>query len=234
MKFNPDIHHRITKRLQNYDYSSEWLYFLTIAVKNKLCLFGEIKDDKLELFESGKMIEKLWLELENDFENIKLHDYVVMPNHFHGIVEITETKWCNCKICTNEKCRDTPCGYPNNWNTKEYPNTKDYTYNMQKNYFLIDEKDIDKNWISIKDTHKGCPYNRNLLWNIIWWFKSKTTHQYIKLVYENKTNPFYKKLWQKDFYEHIIRNEDWYLKIVKYIRNNTIKWEEDKFYYTEI
>ncbi len=188
MKFNPKIHHRKTHRLQNYDYSSEWLYFLTIAVKDKLCLFGEIKDDELELFESGKMIEKLWLELENDFENIKLHDYVVMPNHFHGIVEIVKTE---LDELNRVNTRFTPTGGKFN-------------------------------------------YNKNSISSIIQAFKSKTTHQYIKIVYENKTNPFYKKLWQKDFYEHIIKNEDWYLKIVEYIKNNPIKWEEDKFYYTEI
>jgi REP element-mobilizing transposase RayT len=61
-----------------------------------------------------------------------------------------------------------------------------------------------------------------------------TTNAYIKLVYQNKTNPFNKKLWQRNFYENIIRNEKQYLEISKYIDENVLKWEEDKFYYTEI
>lgn len=186
MKFNPDIHKRETRRLKNYDYSSEWLYFLTIAIKDKLCLFGEIKNNRINLFESGKMIKKLWLELEEDFENIKLYDFIVMPNHFHWIIEIIKNETDN-RVNT----RFTPTG---------------------------------------GEFH----YNKNSISSIIQAFKSKTTNKYIKLVYENKTNPFYKKLWQKDFYEHIIRNEKSYLKILEYIINNPVKWEEDKFYYTEI
>jgi len=191
MKFNPDIHNRKSLRLEKYNYSSEWLYFLTISIKDKLCLFWEIKNDKIELFDAWKMVEKYWLELENDFRNIVLHDYVIMPNHFHWIIEIkyNDGKWIENNKRVNT--RFTPTG----------------------GKFL---------------------YNKNSISSIIQAFKSKTTHQYIQWVYDNNWNIFNKKLWQKDFYEHIIRNEDWYLKIVEYIRNNPIKWEEDKFYYTEI
>lgn len=88
MKFNPDIHKRKSLRLKNYDYSSEGLYFVTISLKDKLCLFWTIKDSKINLFDSWKMVEKYWIDLEKDFDNIVLHDYVIMPNHFHGIIEI--------------------------------------------------------------------------------------------------------------------------------------------------
>jgi hypothetical protein len=75
------------------------------------------------------MIEKYWLELEQDFNNIVLHDYVVMPNHFHGIIEIkNQNKNCNCIIC-----RGTPCGYPNN-GIKNL-NIEKYQSNIIKNYF---------------------------------------------------------------------------------------------------
>lgn len=224
MNFNPDLHNRKSLRLKEYDYSSEWLYFITISIKDKLCLFWEIKDNELTTFDSGKMIEKYWIEIENDFDNIKLQDYVIMPNHFHWIIEIKKQNInCNCKICLkNNTCRDTPCGYPNK-------NLKNYNWNIVKNYFLINENNDEK-----KDTHKGCPYNRNLLWNIIGQFKSKTTNEYIKNVHENNWPIFNNKLWQKDFYEHIIRNEESFLKISKYIKNNVSKWDEDKFYYTEI
>ena len=52
----------------------------------------------MEIFESGKMIEKLWLELENKFDNVKLHNFVVMPNHFHGILEIVEQNILNNSV----------------------------------------------------------------------------------------------------------------------------------------
>lgn len=214
---NPNQTSRKNLRLKNYDYSKAGLYFITISVQNKLCLFWKIQNNKMEIFESGKMIEKLWLELENKFENIKLHNFVVMPNHFHWILEIVEQhKKCNCKIC-----RGAPCGYPDDDN---FDNDN------------LNNPDISKNNINfnIQDTHKGCPYNRVILWNIIWWFKSETTNSYIKLVHQNKANNFNKKLWQRNFYEHIIRDEKEYLKISKYIGENVEKWEEDKFYYTEV
>ena len=54
------------------------------------------------------------------------------------------------------------------------------------------------------------------------------------MVYKWEAKTFNKKLWQRNFYEHIIRNEDSYIQISEYIENNPIKWKEDKFYYTEI
>ena len=210
-KINPNQTPRKNLRLENYDYSKAGLYFITISVQNKLCLFWEIKNNIINLFESGKMIEKYWLELEKKFENIKLHNFIVMPNHFHWILEIIETnKKCDCKIC-----RGSPCGYPD----------KNKNYNEIENINNINS--------NIQDTHKGCPYNKSILWNIIWWFKSKTTNEYIKLVYDKKSEPFNKKLWQRNFYENIIRNEKIYSEISEYIENNIFKWEEDKFYYTE-
>jgi len=223
---NPNQTPRKNLRLKNYDYSKVGLYFITISVQNKLCLFWEIKDNKMNIFESGKMIEKYWLELENKFENVRLHNFVIMPNHFHGILEIVEqNKKCDCKIC-----RGAPCGYPDN-NIKYYPDN-------DTKYYLDNDKNgnINKNNIisNNQGTHKGCPYNKAILWNIIWWFKSETTNAYIKLVYQNKANSFNKKLWQRNFYEHIIRDEQEYLKITKYIDENIYKWEEDKFYFIEI
>ena len=207
---------RKSLRLENYDYSSSGLYFITISVQNKLCLFGEIQNSKMNIFESGEMIEKYWLELENKFDNVKLHNFIIMPNHFHGILEIKKTnKNCDCKIC-----RGTPCGYPDNninWYSDNWNNIENNNFNTNN-----------------QGTHKGCPYNKIVLWNIIWAFKSETTNAYIKLVYENKANPFNKKLWQRNFYEHIIREEKEYLKIAEYIEHNVEEWEEDKFYYTEI
>ena len=77
-------------------------------------------------------------------------------------------------------------------------------------------------------------YNKNSISSIIQAFKSKTTNKYIKLVYDKKAEPFNKKLWQKDFYEHVIRNDKSYVKITQYINSNAIKWQEDKFYYTHV
>lgn len=88
-KYNPDIHHRRSIRLKGYDYSQAGLYFVTICCQNKLHLFGKIDNGIMVLNDAGKMFEKIWHEIPNNFENIHLHEYITMPNHIHGIIEIT-------------------------------------------------------------------------------------------------------------------------------------------------
>ncbi len=88
-KYNPKIHHRRSVRLKGYDYSKAGLYFVTICCQNKEHLFGKIYDEIMELNDAGRMIEKLWYGIPNDFTNIHLLEYTTMPNHIHGIIEIT-------------------------------------------------------------------------------------------------------------------------------------------------
>jgi putative transposase len=87
--YNPNIHHRRSIRLKGYDYSKEGLYFITICVKDRECLFGKIINGKIELNDAGIMIENEWLKVPDRFPNLQLHQYVIMPNHFHAIIEIT-------------------------------------------------------------------------------------------------------------------------------------------------
>ncbi len=102
MKYNPDIHHRKSIRLQGYDYSREGLYFITICTQRSLHLFGEIIDHKIALNDAGYMIDKWWQELKNKFPNIKLHEFIIMPNHIHGIIEIVGTDLYVCSTHQGE------------------------------------------------------------------------------------------------------------------------------------
>ena len=86
-KFDPTIHHRRSIRLKGYDYSQAGLYFVTVCAQNMKCIFGDVVDEKMVLNEAGQMVECEWLALKERF-GIVLHEYVVMPNHFHGILEI--------------------------------------------------------------------------------------------------------------------------------------------------
>ena len=61
-------------------------------------------------------------------------------------------------------------------------------------------------------------------------FKRHTTIEYIKMVKRNIVPPFEKRIWQRNYYEHIIRNEKSYYQIAEYIQNNPLKWQEDKYY----
>ena len=88
MKYNPDIHHRRSMRLKEYDYCSGGVYFVTIRVQDRLLLFGDVAQDEIKLNDTGKMATKWWLGLTNKFPSVETDEYVVMPNHFHGILTI--------------------------------------------------------------------------------------------------------------------------------------------------
>jgi hypothetical protein len=104
---NPNFHQRRSIRLKGYDYSKAGLYFITICTQNRECLFGEIRTvvgaplcgcpnvsmdigispQKMILNDAGEMIVKWYNELENKYPKIRCHNMVVMPNHFHCIIE---------------------------------------------------------------------------------------------------------------------------------------------------
>ncbi len=75
-------------RLQNWDYSWDWYYFITICTKDRENYFWEIIDWKMKLWDFWKIIEKFYLEIPNHFDNVKLDEYVIMPNHIHWIIII--------------------------------------------------------------------------------------------------------------------------------------------------
>jgi putative transposase len=76
-------------RLPGYDYASAGWYFVTICCKDRAQLFGEICDGEMVLNEVGRVVEECWLETETIRSNCRIHDYIIMPNHIHGVIEIT-------------------------------------------------------------------------------------------------------------------------------------------------
>jgi putative transposase len=88
MVYDPNIHNRQSTRIRNFDYSQNGLYFVTIMCKNREHLFGKIVKNEMELNEAGKIANECWLNIPNHFPNTVLHEYVIMPNHVHGIIQI--------------------------------------------------------------------------------------------------------------------------------------------------
>ena len=172
-------------RLKNYDYSSNGYYFVTICTQNREKLFGEIVGATLRGRPNNpdKIIVKWLLESENKFKDIKIDEYIVMPNHIHFIIK----------------------------------RTGDHTGSTGDH-------------IGSTGDHTGSP----LLRDIIGWFKTMSTNEYIAGVKDGRFMPFKGRLWQRNYYEHIIRNYDDYINIAEYIQNNPLKWEEDKLYVTEV
>lgn len=192
MSYNPEIHHRKSIRLKGYDYSKAGLYFITICTQNREHLFGKIENGKIILSIAGEIAYNEWDLLENRFKNIKLYEFVVMPNHIHGIIEIIGEEGVINNARTEGKNRDIE-----NYFSKISPKSNSLSI-VIRSY---------KSCVS-KNTRRGVIYNA----------PNDNAH--------NKIN----FQWQRNYYEHIIRNEKSYLKISEYIKNNPVKWEEDKYY----
>jgi REP element-mobilizing transposase RayT len=85
--YNPEKHHRRSVRLKNHSYN-EGFYFVTICCENRSCIFGKIKDGVMTPNDYGKIAQNEWAKTVEIRNNVKLHGFVAMPNHIHGILEI--------------------------------------------------------------------------------------------------------------------------------------------------
>jgi len=91
MKYDSNRHRRRSIRLDGYDYSRAGAYFVTVCTRDWACLFGEIADGQMRLNTAGLVVEQCWLDVPRHFPNVELDQFVVMPNHVHGIMAIVET-----------------------------------------------------------------------------------------------------------------------------------------------
>ena len=198
-RFDPKKHHRRSIRLKGYDYSQSGAYFVTICTYKKLCLLGDEKDEEMDLNDAGRMVWKWWYELENKYRHIQPDRAVVMPNHFHGIILIHDDLHVGAALC-GRPIMDNP------------------THKIQ-NY-----KKGPSGWTG--QPHRVAP--TTTLGDVIDWFKTMTTNAYIRGVKHMEWKPFPGKLWQRNYYEHIIRNEEELNKIREYIIYNPLNWALDK------
>jgi len=74
--------------MRGYDYAQNGFYFVSICVKNKIDYFGSISNSQMNLNEFGKIVENCWHDLINHYWNCRLDEFIIMPNHVHGIVEL--------------------------------------------------------------------------------------------------------------------------------------------------
>jgi putative transposase len=81
---------RKSPRLKNFDYSSPGAYFVTICVNNRELLLSDIREGEIFLNRAGKIASEIWQDLPNHYPNIKLDDFIFMPNHVHGLLWIIE------------------------------------------------------------------------------------------------------------------------------------------------
>lgn len=199
MPYNPNIHNRKSIRLKGYDYSQSGLYFVTICVQNRLCLFGEIVNVETMLNDAGRMANQCWLDIPEHFPNVVLHEHIVMPNHVHGIIEL---------VGANNYS-------PDNYSPDNY-----------SSILKIPEIDSPESFIDLGNRAKNVSPLRSPSKNIgsiVRGYKIGVTKWF-------RSNGNMENIWQRNYWEHIIRDEKSYQRIAEYIINNPKNWNTDKFY----
>jgi len=216
-------------RLKSWDYGSNAPYFVTICTDNKICFFGNITEGKMYLSDLGQLANKYWLEMENKFPFVVLDHFIVMPNHVHAIINIDKPL---------PDCRDAIYRVSNSAGNPDGVDNSDLIYrvsNSAGNPDGVDNPDaINSDAINRVSTVRktgGVTGNNNpmlheSLSRFINWYKGRCTFEMRKI------NTRFS--WQPRFHEHVIRNEEDYLKIAEYIQNNPWKWQEDKYYASSI
>ncbi|MBM4462743.1 MAG: transposase [Chloroflexi bacterium] len=165
-----DILHRRSVRLKGYDYAQEGAYFVTICTRDRECMFGDEHNGEIRLNQYGLIVREEWLRTAELRENAKLEACVVMPNHLHGIIAITNRRGVSPYAPTG---------------TLRSPS--------------------------------------HTLGAIVRGFKSAST----KLINETRHTPG-TPVWQRNYYEHVIRDEDDLQRIQQYILDNPAHWAEDE------
>jgi len=203
MAYNPDRHHRRSIRLKGYDYSQAGLYFITINIRHRKCLFGTIIQQEMILNDAGIIASQQWEKLSERFTNIKLDVFQIMPNHMHGILLLNDAAPVGAGLAPAQQ---------NMIHTPAQDNT------------IPARNDV------IADGRAGASPAPTIVGNIVGAYKSQIANLYLEIFKQKHPGKIMGKLWQRNYYEHIIRDEQSFLRISDYIINNPSNWNNDRFY----
>jgi len=172
-------YHRRSIRLQTYDYASAGAYFVTICAYQSEYLFGEIRGGEMRVNEIGRIVRDVWDGLPSRFPAIETDEFVVMPNHIHGIIWI---RGVGAPLVGALGGMSTERG-------------------------------------GMSTERAGTRPAPTSVGNVIGAFKSISTVEYIR--YQKRISPAWiPRLWQRNYYERIIRSESELYAVRRYIRDN--------------
>ncbi|MBS1745527.1 MAG: hypothetical protein JST21_05105 [Bacteroidetes bacterium] len=204
-KYNPHKHHRRSIRLKGYDYSQAGLYFITICCQDRAYLFGNVVNGEIILNEYGTVAHNEWAKTPEIRNNVELGEFVVMPNHIHGIIRLSGRG----ELHSPENETDV-------FNTSQPPENETDVFNTPQ-----PPDNLTGNYRGESISPLRGP--SQTIGAIVRGYKSSVTKQ-LNLLNIGCV------VWQRNYYEHIIRNEQSYQRIAEYIINNPKNWKEDKFY----
>jgi REP element-mobilizing transposase RayT len=194
-------------RLAGHDYSSPGKYYITICVKNQIPFFGKIANGKMILNDIGIIADKFWLEIPHHYQNIKLDEYIIMPDHIHGIIIINPNpsivQTPNLGVSSSESSPDSV----------ETPNLGVSTPESSPKHMETPNLGVSTEKLS---PAKNPKWKSNSIGSIINQYKRICTLN-IKLINRDFE-------WHPRFHDRVIRNNRELNCIRKYIKNNPSKW----------
>jgi len=150
-------------RLPGWDYRSPGAYAITVVSQHREWFFGAIAGGRMSPNAAGQMVEAVWQEMDREYPRVRLDAFVVMPNHLHAILWLSQ---------------DGPAGNPQ-------------------------------------------------LGDVVQRFKTFTTVRYSAAVRNDGWEPYDRKLWQRNYYDHIIDGAADLDRCRRYIAANPAKWASD-------
>ena len=201
-KYNPQTHHRRSIRLRGYDYSQGGCYHITICTTGRQLFFDQYAILK-------HIVHDQWYQIPARHPNITLDEFIIMPNHIHGI--ITVNVGAGLAPALNDAPAPNDVIAPNNGPIDKYRATA----------IRATARDAP--------TDGEMPTKNNTIGKIIGEYKSLCITEWLKYIKHNNLD-VYGKFWQRNYYEHIIRDETEMNRVRQYIVNNPLNWKSDDNY----
>jgi REP element-mobilizing transposase RayT len=243
MPYDPNRHHRRSIRLPGYDYTRPGAYFITICAHGRAALFGAVGGGAMCLNDAGRMVERRWGELGRKFPAVTADAFVVMPDHMHGIVILGGTgAGFVGPIADINAGGDAGAGFVGpiaDINAGGYANPPlrdgiddsiagingpNDNASVGADVSIRPRRAADDGGAGHDDAGaRAVPLSR-----IIQWFKIMTTAEYIRGVKQSGWAAFDKRIWQRGYYEHIIRDDRSLARIRSYIAENPARWANDR------
>jgi REP element-mobilizing transposase RayT len=210
MRSESQLGHRRSIRLPGYDYSQPGGYFVTLCAHERELLFGEINDNEMMPNRLGKSVTACWQQLPRHFPDVELDAWVLMPNHFHGVIIIHE--------------RTVGGGEPRRGEAFAQ-NSEAGTHEAGQR--LASQEDVIGPRANASPLHPGTHSppkgtTSGSLGAMIQNFKSVSARR-VNAIRRTPGAP----VWQRNYYEHIIRNQQSLDEIREYIATNPARWSSD-------
>ncbi len=239
MPYDPERHHRRSIRLKGYDYSTPGLYVATICIQHRRPLLGAIIDGEMHPTPAAGMVRTVWNEIPWAYPSVEIDAFVVMPNHIHGIVYLLPDD-----IELDPDSGQEPVLREQGQARGPAPTRVGVDDGNARTAHRRAGNPAPDGIDGVGATPFGCPSPpsptanesepakddppRLSLPDVVHRFKSLTTARYRAGVLDLGWEPFPGRLWQRNYYETVIRNRDDLDRYRRYIDENPIRWATDR------